>query len=100
MDFVPLLALAVLVKKTIDYVRVLVPQELHAKVLLPVSLAVGVGYALLFSASNDLSRKIDIWSDQTLATADLGLVIVYGLVLGAAGGVLHDAVKSRSPSGI
>lgn len=97
MEFVPLLALAALVKKTIDWFRTILPDHIEAKVLIPISMAVGVVFALLFSASEALAAGITIWGDQTLATADIALVIVYGLTIGSVGGILHDFAKPTTP---
>ena len=97
MEFVPLLALAALVKKTLDWARVLIPDHLEAKVLIPISMAVGVAYALLFSASDALADGITIWGDNTLGSADVALVVVYGLTVGSVGGVIHDWVKPSTP---
>jgi hypothetical protein len=97
MEFVPLLVLAALVKKTIDWIRVLIPDHIEAKVLIPVSMAVGVAYSFLFSLSPELSARIEIWSDQSLANASTALVVVYGLGVGSVGGVLHDFVKPSTP---
>lgn len=97
MDFVPLLVLAALVKKTIDWFRVLLPDSLEAKVLIPLSMLVGVAYAFLFSLGDDLASGIEIWSGHTLAQASGALVVVYGLALGSVGGVVHDFTKPNTP---
>lgn len=97
MEFVPLIVLAALVKKTIDWLRVLIPDNIEAKLLIPLSMAIGVAYAFLFAAGDDLAAGITIWGDNTLATASEALIVVYGLSLGAVGGVLHDWVKPTTP---
>lgn len=102
MEFVPLLALGLLLKKIIDWVRVVIPTEYHAKVLIPVSLALGVALALLFSASDALGGSVTIFThadgtEYTLGNADVYLVIVFGLFVGAGAGVLHDVVKPTTP---
>lgn len=97
MEFVPLLVLAALVKKTIDWARVLIPDNVEAKILIPLSMAVGVAYSFLFSLSPELAGRIEIWSEQNLASASTALVIVYGLAIGSVGGVLHDFVKPNTP---
>lgn len=97
MEFVPILVLAALVKKTIDWLRVMIPDNIEAKVLIPLSGVVGILYALLFSASPELAGRIEIWSEQTLARASIALVVVYGLSVGALGGVIHDFVKPSTP---
>lgn len=97
MEFVPLFVLAALVKKTIDWFRAILPDHWEAKVLIPISMLVGVIFALLFSASEALAGAITIWSEHTLASADIFLVIVYGLAIGSVGGILHDFVKPTTP---
>lgn len=97
MEFVPFLVLAVMVKKIIDWLRVLIPDNLEARVLVPLAWIIGIGVALLFSASPSLAANITIWSDHTLATADVGLVIVYGFAIGSGAGIVHDAVKPNTP---
>lgn len=96
MEFVPLLVLAALNKKILDWVRVLLPDPLEAKVLIPVSWVVGMLLALAFSASPALAGRIDIWPGQTLADADIFLVLIYGLALASLGGVIHDVTKPRT----
>jgi hypothetical protein len=97
MDFVPVLMLAALVKKTIDWARVVLPQELQAKFLIPLSALVGVAYSALFSLSPELAGEVKIWSEQTLADASAALVVVYGLAVGTLGSVIHDLVKPNTP---
>lgn len=97
MEFVPFLVLVLLNKKILDWIRVLIPVEYHAKVLIPVAWLVGVALALLFSTSDALADGITIWSEHTLGNADLALVIVYGLAIGSGAGVLHDQVKPHTP---
>ena len=97
MDFVPTLLLAALLKKVIDWVRVLLPDHLEAKLLIPASWVLGIAMALLFSTSALLAGEIVIWGDHTLASADVTLVIIYGWAIAALGGVLHDFVKPHTP---
>lgn len=98
MEFVPLLVLAALVKKIIDWIRLLVPDPIEEKILIPLSGLVGVGVVLLFSLSPELSGKVEIWSEQSLANASIALVVVYGLAVGmGVAGVLHDWVKPSTP---
>lgn len=97
MEFVPLLVLAALNKKVIDWIRVLLPDPLEAKVLIPISWVVGMLLALTFSASPALAGRIDIWPGQTLANADIFLVLVYGVALASLGGVIHDITKPNAP---
>lgn len=97
MEFVPFLVLAAMNKKVIDWARTLIADDLEAKVLIPVSWAVGVALAFLFSLSDALANEIVIWSEHTLGTADPALVAVYGFAVASAGGVIHDAVKPNTP---
>lgn len=97
MEFVPVLILAVMVKKILDWLRVLVPDDIEAKVMIPLAWLVGIGVALLFSASDELASGITIWGEHTLATADIALVVVYGFAVGSGGGIIHDAVKPNTP---
>lgn len=102
MDFVPFLALGLLLKKIIDWIRVVIPDHIEAKVLIPFSMVLGAGLALLFSASDALGNAITIFTDKsgfeyTLGNADIYMVIVFGLFVGAAGGVIHDITKPSTP---
>lgn len=97
MEFVPFIILAFMVKKLIDWVRVLLPDNYEAKVLIPASWAVGAGVSYLFSLSPTLAGDITIWSEHTLASADIVLVLVYGVAVASAGGVMHDFVKPNTP---
>lgn len=102
MEFVPLLALGLLLKKVLDWLRTLIPTDYHTKVLIPISLALGVGLALLFSASEALGGSVTIFTHAdgtvyTLANADVYLVVVFGLFVGAGAGVIHDALKPTTP---
>ena len=98
MEFVPLIVLGALVKKTIDWFRVVIRDDVETKILIPLSGVVGIIYALLFSASPELSGRLEIWSGQSLAGASIALVVVYGLAVGiGVAGVLHDFVKPTTP---
>lgn len=97
MEFVPLLALAVMVKKIIDWIRVLMPDQHEAKYLIPAGWLTGIVVTLLFGASEQLSGGIIVWGDLTLAKADIFVQIAYGFAVGAAGGVIHDFVKPSTP---
>lgn len=96
-DFVPFIVLAGMNKKILDYVRVLIPDNIEAKVLIPLAWVVGIGLAFLFSTSDALANEIVIWSDHTLGSADPVLVAVYGFGFASAGGIIHDAVKPHTP---
>lgn len=97
MDFAPFLILAAMNKKILDWFRVMIPDHIEAKVLIPVSWVIGIALALLFSFSPSLASDITIWGEHTLASADIVLVVVYGFALASAGGVIHDAVKPSTP---
>lgn len=97
MEFVPFVILALMVKKIIDWLRVLIPDHYEPKVLIPASWLVGIGVAFLFSASPALSDAIVIWGDETLSSADPALVAVYGFAVASFGGVVHDFVKPNTP---
>lgn len=97
MEFVPFLVLAAINKKIIDWLRVLLPDDVEAKVLIPASAVLGALLALAFAASETLSSGIEIWSGATLATADTMAVVIYGVAFGLGGGVIHDAVKPNTP---
>lgn len=96
-DFTPLLVFGVMNKKVIDWFRVLLPDPLEAKILIPISWAVGVGLSLLFSASPTLAAGINIWGGMTLASADIFAVIIYGIAFANVGGVIHDFTKPNTP---
>jgi hypothetical protein len=96
-DFVPFIVFAAINKKVIDWVRVLLPDHLEAKVLIPVSAVLGALLAFAFAASETLAGGIAIWSGSTLADADGMAVAIYGVAFGLGGGVLHDAVKPHTP---
>lgn len=95
MEFVPLLVFAALNKKTIDWIRVLLPDPLEAKLLIPISWVVGMLLALAFSSSPSLAARIDIWPGQTLADADIFLVLIYGVAFASLGGIIHDVSKPK-----
>jgi hypothetical protein len=97
MEFVPFIILAAMVKKLIDWLRTLIPDHIEAKVLIPVSWAVGAAVAFLFSTSPALAGDIVIWGEHTLANADAALVAVYGIAVASAGGIIHDLVKPSTP---
>lgn len=97
MEFVPFIVLAAMVKKIIDWLRVLIPDNYEAKVLIPASWLVGIAVAFLFSTSETLAGEIVIWGEHTLAGADAALVAVYGFAVASAGGVVHDWVKPTTP---
>lgn len=97
MDFVPFLILLAINKKVMDWFRSILPDKWEAKVLIPIGWLLGIGLALLFSASPELSNAITIWGDHTLGTASIWLVIVYGLAIGSGAGIIHDAVKPSTP---
>lgn len=97
MDFVPFLILLAINKKVMDWFRSILPDKWEAKVLIPVGWLIGVGLALLFSASPELASAITIWGDNTLANADIALVVVYGIAIGSGAGIIHDAVKPSTP---
>lgn len=97
MEFVPFIVLAMINKKVIDWMRVMIPDQFEAKTLIPLSAILGAVLALAFAASETLAAGIEIWSGATLATADTMAVIIYGVAFGLGGGVLHDAVKPNTP---
>lgn len=97
MEFVPFVVLTLILKKVIDWLRVLLPDDIETRVLIPASWVVGVALAFLFASSELLAGGIEIWSGVTLADADVALVIVYGLAVGCGAGVLHDLAKPRTP---
>jgi len=97
MDFVPFLILLAINKKVMDWFRVIIPDTWEAKVLIPIGWVIGIGLALIFSASPELAGDITIWGDYTLASAGIPLVIVYGIAIGSGAGIIHDAVKPNTP---
>ena len=102
MEFVPLLALALLLKKIMDWVREVMPDRFEAKTLIPISMILGTALSLLFSASEALGNAITIFTGvdgtvYTLGSADVYLVVVYGLFVGAVGGAAHDFLKPTTP---
>lgn len=97
MEFVPFVILALMIKKIIDWIRVLMPDHYEAKLLIPASWCVGIIVALLFSASPALAADIVIWGEHTLANADVALVVVYGFALASGAGVVHDITKPNTP---
>jgi fructose-specific phosphotransferase system IIC component len=97
-EFVPILVLGTLIKKLIDWLRVLIDDDLETKILIPLSGVVGAVVVFLFSLSPELSEEIEIWPGHFLADASLALVIIYGLVIGIGmAGVIHDLVKPTTP---
>lgn len=97
MEFVPFIVLAAMNKKIIDWLRSLISDKHEAKVMIPISWAVGAALAFVFSTSEMLAGKIEIWSGLTLADADSTAVGIYGIALASAGGIIHDAVKPNTP---
>lgn len=98
MDFVPFVILALMVTKLIDWILELIPDRFEPKVLLPISWAVGVVVALLFSLSPELASEVVIWGENTLSGASIALVIVYGFAIGTGANVVHDATSRYSNS--
>lgn len=97
MDFVPFLILLAINKKVMDWFRSILPDKWEAKVLIPIGWVIGIGLALIFSASPELAGDITIWGEHTLASASIWLVVVYGLAIGSGAGIIHDAVKPTTP---
>lgn len=97
MDFAPFVVLVLLNKKIVDWFRELLPDRLESQWIQLVAFAVGVVTAFLFAEST-FGNGIDVWDGITLDQLNVLGVVIYGLSIGAGGGVLTDAIRRRNPS--
>lgn len=96
MDIFPLIVLTILVTKLTDYAKSLATTELTSKSLIPVSMLIGIMVTLAAGLSPAIAPHIGLFGSVTLAQADLFAQMLYGAVLGASGGVLHDLKRGGS----
>ena len=83
MDFVPLIALALVVKTTVDLLRYLRARDWNGAGTLAVVWLGGFGAALLF-AQTGFADGLPV-GDSTLGALNVADLIVLGLTLGSAG---------------
>lgn len=92
-DFVPFVALALVVKTTVDILRYVKGQDWNGAVTLLVAWLGGFGAAALF-AQTDFADAIAV-GDQTLGTLNVASLLVLGLTLGSAGANINELFASR-----
>lgn len=93
----PALALAFIVKKVIDYARSVLHRDYHATVLIPLSIVVGVLGSWFLSTSEVIASQIQVLPDLVLHGADPVVIVLYGFIVGATAGAVHDLVKPTTP---
>lgn len=95
MPFVPIAALMFLNKKLVDWIKEFLPNNIPNKLVQAIAFVVGVVLVVLFAAS-DWSDGIVVGDKHLGSISGAGLVII-GLLIGAGGGVLNDAIERRNP---
>lgn len=90
MDFVPLIAMSLLVFKMVDFVRYLRAGDTNGWVTQLVAWAAGVGAVLLYAKSG---FGVSI-GDFNLAHLNIWAQVVVGLNIGSAGSAWNDARKT------
>lgn len=91
----PAAMLALLVTKITDWVKSLVPKEYGAKVMVPVSMLIAVGFALAFGAAPELAKHINVLEGLTLADASIVSRVLWGACVGAGAGTVYDLATKR-----
>lgn len=89
-----IIALALVINKVVDWLRELIPDALEAKVLIPLSWAVGMFAAWVFSLSDVVAKQVNV-GDMTLADLDIIAVLIFGFIAGAGASVLNDVKPNR-----
>lgn len=93
LDFVPLVALALVVKTTVDILRYVKGQDWNGAVTLLIAWLAGFAAAALF-AQTDFADAIAV-GDQTLGNLNAASLIVIGLTLGSAGAFANEFNAAR-----
>ena len=99
----PALALGFILKKVLDWARVLIPDHIEAKALIPLSWVLGVLGAWALSTSEYVGSRIVVFpggvdgADLLLYGSDAVVIFIYGFIVGSAAGVVHDLVKPNTP---
>lgn len=93
MEFVPLIALPFLINKILDWVRSILPDTIEAKVLIPISWMLGVAAAFVLAGS-DWGAETKVGDKAFADINNISLVLV-GLVIGAAAGIVSDFKPNR-----
>lgn len=96
MEFVPLLALPFLINKILDWVREILPDRLEAKVVIPISWALGVVLTFAFALS-DWGSEMMV-GDKAFADINPVSLVIVGLVIGASAGIISDFKPNRLTS--
>jgi hypothetical protein len=94
-EFIPFVALLAFNKKAVDFIKELLPAGIRNKTVQLVSWAVGIGSVFLY-ANSDWGSDIQAGGKTLASLNGLGLVAV-GLAVGAAAGVVNDAIERRNP---
>lgn len=93
MEFVPLIALPFLINKILDWVRSILPDTIEAKVVIPVSWALGIVGAFVLAGS-DWGAETMV-GDKAFANINNVSLVMVGLVMGAAAGIVSDFKPNR-----
>lgn len=86
----PAAMMALLVTKTTDWVKSLVPETSGAKILVPLSIGIAVLFAPAFGQAPELANHIEILDGLTLADAGPIARVLWGACIGAGAGTVYD----------
>lgn len=92
LDFVPILALVILIKKMLDFLRYLSAQDWNAVVTQLIAWVGGVGGVML-AAQTDWAGGIVI-GDFTLENLSAWSLVFVGLTISSGASFIHDATKA------
>jgi hypothetical protein len=96
MEFVPLLLMASIVKKGVDFVKYAISADVNAVVTQLVAWAVGIGLAFL-AANSDWAEDINV-NGQALALLNGWSLVLVGVAIASLAGFGWDAVKAIDSS--
>lgn len=95
MDFVPILVLIAVVKKTVDFIKDSLPANLQNRLVQAIAVVVGIGYSFLFSVSA-IGGAITV-GNTTLGNLDPASVVIFGIALATGAGLANDAIERANP---
>lgn len=92
MEFVPVLALVLLVKKILDFLRYATNGNINGVVTQLISWLAGIG-AVVLVAQTDWASGINV-GDATLSTLNFWSLLFVGLTISSGASVVHDVTKA------